>query len=194
MRDGKGRFIKGQRSSPGTEFKKGQHWRNRKPFWDKDWLDKEYAMKGRTALEIAEEFGIRDTAILYWLNKHGIKSRNVSETRKIKHWGSAGEKNPMWGKRGAQVPSWRGGCTPERQAFYSSLEWPTACVAVWKRDNATCQRCGKKAPQFKMNIHHIVSFSNKKLRAKVSNLVLLCIKCHRFVHSRKNTTKEFISE
>ena len=38
VRDNKGRFVKGVRSSPNTEFKKGQHWREPKPYWEKEWL------------------------------------------------------------------------------------------------------------------------------------------------------------
>ena len=34
----------------------------------------------------------------------------------------------------------------------------------------------------------------EELRAEPDNLVLLCKKCHLFVHSRKNKTSEFIKE
>ena len=33
---------KGERRGESTEFKKGQHWRPHKPYWEKDWLEKEY--------------------------------------------------------------------------------------------------------------------------------------------------------
>ena len=63
--------TKAPRNSNG-QFQKGTHWRERKPFWDRDWLDNEYTVKGRSSAEIADDFGLRDTAILYWLDKHGI--------------------------------------------------------------------------------------------------------------------------
>jgi predicted HNH restriction endonuclease len=44
------------------------------------------------------------------------------------------------------------------------------------------------------HIHHVVSFMVRELRAEPDNLVLLCKKCHLFVHSRKNKTSEFIKE
>ena len=87
-------------------------------------------------------------------------------------------------KRGENSSNWNGGITPERQEFYISDEWKKACSEVYKRDNAQCQRCGNKD---NLHVHHIVTFANKKLRADIDNLVLLCAKCHRFVHSKKIT-------
>jgi len=95
-------------------------------------------------------------------------------------------------------PNWKGGCTPDRQAFYATSEWVDAVKAVWARDNATCQRCGKhhntELMRGKFHIHHIVSFMVSELRSDPDNLVLLCKPCHLWVHSKKNTNKEFIKE
>jgi len=189
MRNDKGQFVKGQRYSPDTEFKKGEHWRKEKPYWTKEWLENEYSTK--SSGEIARDFGVTDSAILFWLNKHGIQKRTISEARLVKHWGVSGEDNPMFGKRGELNQNWKGGCTPDRQAFYMSDEWKSACSEVYKRDNALCQRCGASG---KPHVHHIESFSNKEKRSDINNLVLLCVKCHRFVHSNKNIEKEFIKE
>jgi len=105
----------------------------------------------------------------------------------------------MRGRTGADNPHWKGGATPERQAFYRSDEWKAACKAVWHRANACCERCGldyrgvrrQRGPKF--HVHHIVSFAVRELRAVVSNLVLLCADCHRFVHSCANTDREFLA-
>jgi hypothetical protein len=191
-RDDKGRFIKGKRYSPETEFKKGEHWRPRKPYWDKEWLRREYEDNFRSANEIAEQFGITEAAILHWLRKHKIPRRDMTEIRTEKHWGLSGEQNGMYGKRGEEVPSWKGGVTPERQAFYSSMEWKKVRKAVYKRDKYRCQRCGTKDKI--LHVHHIVTFANRELRADVDNLVLLCIDCHHFVHSADNINKEYIGE
>lgn len=103
----------------------------------------------------------------------------------------------MRGRKGQSHPAWKGGLTPERQAFYSSIEWKSACKAVWHRANAKCERCGKhhneSANRGTFHVHHIVSFMVRELRATPSNLALLCDECHRFVHSRKNNQKEFIA-
>lgn len=190
MRNNKGQFTKGQHFSPSTEFKKGEHWRPRKPYWDKDWLENEYITKKRSASDIANQFGITEAGIFFWLRKHSIPRREMSDIRANKYWGSNGDKNGMFGKRGADCSNWKGGITAERQSFYSSIEWKTVCRYVYKRDNAQCQRCGVKNEN--LHVHHIVSFSNKKLRAEKSNLILLCKKCHNFVHSKANIDNEFI--
>ena len=177
------------------QFKKGHHWRKPKPWWDREWLALEYIKKQRSAADIAKDYNVGETAIHYWLKKHGIKTRNVSEARKIKYWGLSGSDNPMWNRRGELNPRWKGGISPERQRFYSSYEWKAACSKVWVRDKAECQRCNlKKDDQSDMpfHIHHIEPFDNIKLRAEVSNLVLLCEVCHHFIHSKRNILNEFL--
>lgn len=102
------------------------------------------------------------------------------------------------GRKGKEHPSWQGGVTPLRNAFYASEEWKDACSQVWQRDNAICQNCGLDHRDInrqikKFHIHHIMSFARfPDLRADPSNLILLCDTCHRWVHSRANTDKKFI--
>lgn len=197
MEKNDGRFKKGERRSPATEFKPGQHWRERQPYWDKAWLEHEYIDLGRSSGDLAEQFGITEAAVLHWLRKHGIPRRTVAEARSLKHWGASGADNPMWNKRGELNPRWLGGVTPERQSFYTSQAWKDACSFVWKRDGATCQRCGlyrDDQPDMPFHIHHIVSFAVPELRADPSNLVLLCEVCHLFVHSRRNVDGEYLSQ
>jgi len=177
------------------QFQKGQHWRPRKPWWNKSWLQDQYIGAGRSAAEIATEGGVTVNAILFWMHKHGIPRRSMKEVRSKKRWGLSGSDNPMWNRRGELNPNWLGGVTPERQAFYTSDEWRTACSKVWKRDGATCQRCGMKRDDsldMPFHIHHIVSFANKDLRADTDNLVLLCEACHRFIHSKGNVNRDYL--
>jgi len=167
-----------------------------KPYLDRDWLYQEYVVKQRSAAEIAADFDCKENNILYFLDKHGISKRSISEAREVKHWGLSGEQNGMYGVRGEDNPNWKGGGTPERQALYSSQEWSEAVQVVWKRDRATCQRCKTRARDHEgsFHIHHIVSFLDKTLRTEPSNLVLLCDKCHWFIHSRENTEGEFLND
>lgn len=177
------------------QFGKGTHWRVPQAFRGKRWLVKNYTKLERSAGDIAGEFGTSDAAILFWLRKHGIQRRTVSQARKIKKWGQFGVDNPMWNRRGELNPGWLGGVTPERQAFYAGREWAKCCSAVWKRDKATCRRCSLRksdTPDMPFHIHHIVSFAVRALRADTSNLVLLCETCHRFVHSKRNLHREFL--
>jgi hypothetical protein len=108
------------------------------------------------------------------------------------------EKGPFYkGKRGSDIPSWKGGVTPERQAFYSAIEWKKVVREVWVRDNATCQRCKVRKSDdrsLSFDIHHIVSFAFVGLRSELSNLVLLCEPCHYWVHSSGNIDKLFIKK
>lgn len=102
------------------------------------------------------------------------------------------------GKRGADHPSWRGGSTPVRQAFYASDEWKSACVTVWHNADAKCERCGIDhreidRSKLKFHVHHIQSFTTvPELRADPKNLKLLCAPCHKWVHSKENTENVFI--
>ena len=189
MTDKLGRFVKGERVSIATEFKKGEHWREHKPYWDEAWLRWEYLLCGRSASDIAQAFSVTPANIIYWLRKHGIPRRTISEARKLKHWGASGEDNPMYGVRGDKHPGWKGGCTPERQACYSSQGWWKAALLVRRRDKETCQRCGLTMG---LHIHHIVSFAIAELRTEATNLVLLCATCHRWVHGPENTEREYI--
>jgi len=184
----------GMRNEKG-QFTKGTHWREPQVFREKEWLEDAYVVQQKSAGDIAKMFGVTDAAIIFWLKKHGIPRRSMSESRKIKHWGQVGADNPMWNKRGEQNPQWKGGITPERQSFYMSEEWKKACRFVWKRDDATCQRCGlnkTESADMPFHIHHIEGFANNELRAEPSNLVLLCEACHHFVHSKRNLLREHL--
>ena len=102
------------------------------------------------------------------------------------------------GRTGPNHPSWKGGGTPLRQAFYSSDDWKKVCVNIWDRDDAICQRCGLDHRYIdrdvkKFHIHHIYGFTEySNLRSDDNNLVLLCDTCHRWVHSRKNESGDWI--
>jgi hypothetical protein len=182
-RDSKGRFISGVHA-----------WREEKPFWNKEWCIEEYLIKQRSMGDIAVEFGVTCQAIRFWISKHGIKSRNVSESRSIKYWGASGENNPMFGKYGPESSNWKGGITPERQSFYASMEWKQAVKNVWKRDGGVCRRCGKikRHRQDEYHIHHIESFMVVEKRTDEDNLIIVCKACHNWIHSKENTDNEFI--
>jgi len=163
------------------------------PFHEKAWLEREYSQKKRPARDIAKDCGVTENNVLFFLRKHGITSRTMEQIRAEKYWGASGPANPMFGRRGGKNPNWKGGVTPERQAFYLSPEWKHASQVVWKRDMASCRRCGlKAAPGVEMHIHHRVSFAYSPVRAAPSNLLLLCNTCHDWVHSKKNGDKDWI--
>lgn len=123
------------------------------------------------------EARIKDGHVPY-LNKDGV------------HW--------LKGVKGKKHPSWKGGLTPERQKVYSSLEWVESVKKVWHRDNAICQRCGKhhntETNRGNFHIHHIITFQYRPTRTDVNNLILLCKKCHRWVHGKGNINNDFIKQ
>ena len=162
-KDAKGRWIK------------GTHWRDRKPWWDREWLVREYIDKRRSASEIAREGGCGENNILFWLDKHQIPRRSVSEVRAFKRWGAVGPKNPMFGKRGPLSPNFKNGNTPYRQRTYSRAEWKEFMRQVWARDRC-CRLCGSKE---KCEIHHIDPVRNTPLLIMdIGNVILLCESCH----------------
>jgi hypothetical protein len=163
-------------------FQKGQHWRPRQLFWDRDWMLREYVQKRRSSADIARQFGVTENAIQFWLKKHGIPGRTASEVRSWKHWGSAGPANPMFGKTGVLNPNWRGGSTPMRQQVYASLEWKKFARSVRKRDKA-CRLCGSND---RTHIHHIQPVSKAPLLIMdIGNVILLCQSCHRQTYGQE---------
>lgn len=170
-------------------FKRGEHWRSRKPFWDRDWLVVEYIEKERSASDIGAEFGVRDTAIHFWLKKHKIKTRSTSEARRVKKWGLCGAANGMYGKCGILNPNWRGGHTPLRQEIYAKSEWASFSRSVRKRDKV-CRLCESDE---KTEIHHIDPFSQAPLLVMdIGNVILLCQRCHRKMRGKEKQWKRML--
>jgi hypothetical protein len=192
----------------------------------KEWLIGEYIDKNKSANQIAREINRDPKRVWEWLKNYNIPTRSRGHnTDQLPKDGSSfkgrthSEKTKEiirqarlkdghvpylvngehWLKvYNAKPATYRGGISPERQSFYSSTVWIEAIKEVWKRDNATCQRCGKHHNETNnrgtFHIHHIISFQNKETRADIHNLVLLCRKCHLFIHSKKNIGKQFIKE
>lgn len=193
-RDSKGRFVKGARNSKATEFKKGEHWRQPKAFRNKEYLLSEYVEKGRSAQEIASEFGVTENAIVYWMDKHGIPRRTISEARDVKHWGAKGEDNPMYGRCGDKNPRWIDGSSPERQSMYARSFWKELMQVVRQRDGNKCVRCGTpNTRKNRLHAHHIKPWAgNPDARFDLSNIITLCQSCHNWVHSKENTENEYL--
>lgn len=153
-----------------------------RPFWQREWLRIEYQEKGRSAREIAVQFGMAENTILFWLHKHAIPTRSISDTRKVKHWGLCGPQNPMFGKRGMLNPHWKGGLTPLRQLVYTNSEWKEFEKKVKKRDRC-CRLCGDIHD---LQIHHIEPFAKAPLLVMdIGNVIRLCGPCHRRIQGKE---------
>lgn len=176
-------------------FVKGEHWRPRAPHWDVEWLRARYEKQGRSTGEIAAEAGTTDAAIIYWLKKHGIPRRSIGEARALKHWGVAGEANPMHGKTGAANPRYVDGSSPERQRLYVQGAGRAFLRDVLKRDGYACRRCSatKTTPK-SLHVHHVRPWAgNAGLRFDTGNAVTLCRGCHAWVHSKANASGEYLA-
>lgn len=189
------RIQRGEHLSPATEFKTGQHWRPRKPHWDRMWLDEQYTNLGRSTGDIARDAGCTDAAILFWLSKYGIRRRSISEARALKKWGASGATNPMFGRRGATNPRYVDGSAPERQRLYVQSEGKAFLRAILKRDGYRCRRCN--APHTggnRLHVHHVKPWAgNPDLRFDAANVATLCYSCHRWVHSKANVMREWLA-
>lgn len=205
---------------------KAEAQRRQKPV-DREWLYQKYIVEKLDCTQIGKMVNRDPKSVWNWLRDYKIETRKRGTTdnwkysigkphnitpegrKKLSDQARAarladGRKpylkngvHHLKGKRGADTPNWKGGITPERAKVYDSREWKEAVKAVWKRDNAMCQKCGKHHNTAEnrgtFDIHHIVSFEIVELRCTVSNLVLLCEDCHYWVHSNANTEREFLS-
>lgn len=89
----------------------------------------------------------------------------------------------MKGKHSADKnPAWKGGISHKnREARRELKQWR---LAVFHRDDFTCQDCGAKG---NLNAHHLKSFADyPKLRLEISNGRTLCVPCHKRLHKSYN--------
>lgn len=63
---------------------------------------------------------------------------------------------------------------------------------VFERDKSCCRLCGTS---LNLQLHHIIYRSeDKKLINESNNCIMLCIKCHKLVHSNKHYWQSILKE
>lgn len=73
---------------------------------------------------------------------------------------------------------WKGGVSNENHRIRQSLEYRIWRESVFKRDDYTCQECGKRGVELQAD--HVKPFAyHPKLRFDINNGRTLCIDCHR---------------
>ena len=90
--------------------------------------------------------------------------------------------------------NWKGGITPEKKLQRKNAKVRKWRLAIFKRDNYTCQECGTRG--IYLEAHHIKSFGKyPELRFELSNGVTLCSICHKKTYNFGNKKYiEIISE
>lgn len=105
-----------------------------------------------------------------------------------------GSGNPFFGRtfrHTEYVKKWKigkGGITPQNRLIRGSEAYSKWRVAIFKRDNYTCQDCGRRGRA--LNAHHIKPFALfPELRMEISNGTTLCVPCHRKTDSYAGRTR-----
>ena len=98
--------------------------------------------------------------------------------------------------KGDNSPTWKGGKTDESKKARNSVDYKIWRESVYKRDDYTCQKSGKKGGR--LHPHHIENFAdNPDKRYDVNNGITLSVKEHKKFHKkygRNNTTRKQLKE
>lgn len=176
----------------GNGFKKGvSSWNKGKHFSVESKIKMSLAHKGQISSMKGKKHSKETKEIISKKNKGKHYSLSTEFKKGIKVWnkGKKGIMPTVWNKgkhsdymKGKNHWNWKGGSTPKNVTIRLSLEYKLWREAVFKRDNYTCQTCGKRG----VIIHadHIKPFAYfPELRFEISNGRTLCISCHKKTES-----------
>ncbi len=104
------------------------------------------------------------------------KAPATDETKRKLSLSHKGKKYPS--HSGSNHWNWRGGISSENDRIRNSPEYKDWRLSVFKRDNYTCQECGRRGCE--IHADHIVPFSiDESKRFDIDNGRTLCVECHR---------------
>jgi 5-methylcytosine-specific restriction endonuclease McrA len=84
---------------------------------------------------------------------------------------------------------WKGGVTPLNKKIRTSKEYKDWRVAVFERDNYTCQDCGSRGVE--LHADHIKPFAYfAELRLVIENGKTLCVPCHKKTETYGNGARK----
>jgi hypothetical protein len=117
--------------------------------------------------------------------------KKLSDANKGKHYHSEEiRKRISDANKGENNPNYKGGTSIKEfeEAYNMELEqWKELAQKIRKRDNFTCQLCGKKSAT---DVHHIIP-RRIKIDNSPDNLITLCRSCHAKV---EHLTDKYIAE
>jgi transposase len=155
----------------------------------KEELFRLYVIERKSSYKIAEIFGVTGQTVLNWLKKYNISRRNHSENTLYLFKNQEFKEKFKNRMKEIKRKLWQNLNKKRRKSRVIS-EYRLWVEAVFKRDNYTCQKCGKKGG--KLEAHHIFNWADyPELRYAIDNGITLCQKCHEEFHKqfgkRKNT-------
>lgn len=201
MRDGKGRFVKG--SNPSNGFPKGHiPWNKgikgeiqlseetiKKILKSKEWYRPSEETKEKIRKALLGHIQSDETKLKISLAKKGKKRIGIPHTEETKeklrlanlgkHPSEETRKKLSESHKGEKGSNWQGGITPINEKLRKHYKYDDWRIAVFEKDNYTCQFCGDNKGG-NLNAHHIKPFSKfPELRLDINNGITLCDVCHR---------------
>ena len=113
-------------------------------FYDSDWLRNKHWTENMTCKEIGEIFGVEAGTIRRQMQKLGVPTKTNSESK-------------IGLMSGDKHHNWQGGIT-ELDKLLREYFHTNQVPKIAKRDNYTCQLCGKTNTV--LHVHHIIHFSD----------------------------------
>ena len=114
------------------------------------------------------------------------KRLEVREKIKLNHADVSGDKNPMYGRRGRDAPSFIDG----RDSFGGSNTWRGIALA---NKEPICEMCNNEVSGRRMHVHHK---DKDHGNGGLDNLMVVCVVCHNnILHKRdRDTLGRFMKE
>jgi hypothetical protein len=116
--------------------------------------------------------------------------KKISDANKGKHHSEETKKKISEAKKGENNPNYKGGISLKefKDAYgLEPAEWKKLAQEIRKRDNFTCQLCGKKGAT---SVHHIIP-RRVRIDNSPENLITLCRSCHNKV---ERLTDKYLAE
>jgi hypothetical protein len=116
--------------------------------------------------------------------------KKISDAQKGKHCSEKTRKKMSDAKSGENHPNYKGGISLKEFKDTHGLEpeeWKKLAQEIRKRDNFTCQFCGKKGAT---SVHHIIP-RRIKIDNSPENLITLCRSCHSKI---EHLTDKYLAE
>ncbi len=161
-----------------------------------EWI-KQHRDNQTPLVEMANEAGCSYDTIRKWITKFNLqqqyrwKSGNIPWNRGLKYKSGKTHSESAKAKfrklqSGSNCNFWKGGLVDFRRTVTAWTQRKTAILC--KEKDYTCENCNIRGAKFQS--HHIVPVSeNHDLAFNVSNLALLCVRCHRYIHKFKKIKK-----